>query len=69
MSKEVNIIDINKVLDKVITPEIRKKMKIFHIRDRIDYSKLTFLHKVMMKMPYSQILKKQENKLMKTGIF
>jgi len=58
---ELNIIGINKTLDKIITPEIRKKIKIFHIRGGIDYNKLSFLHKIMMKMPYSKILKKPEN--------
>jgi len=57
---ELNIIGINKTLDKIITPEIRKKIKIFHIRGGIDYNKLSFLHKIMMKMPYSKILKKPE---------
>ena len=61
VSNETNIIAINKVLDKIITPEIRKKVKIFHVRGGIDYPNLTFLHKIMMKMPYSQIMKKPES--------
>jgi len=61
VSNELNIIAINKALDKVITPEIRKKVRIFHVRGGIDYSKLTFLHKIMMKMKRFQILKRHEN--------
>jgi len=61
VSKESNIAGINKALDKVITPEIRSKIEIFHLRGGIDYGKLSFIHKMMVKMPYSQIMKKPEN--------
>jgi len=61
ISSESNVVAINKMLDKIITPEIRKKVKIFHVRGGIDYSKLTFLHKIMMKVPYSRVKKKPEN--------
>ena len=61
VSNEQNIVGINKALDKVITPEIRERVKIFHVRGGIDYNNLTFLHKMMMKMLYSKALKKTEN--------
>src|SRR5690554_451722 len=61
VSKDANILEINNALDKVITPEIRKTVKIFHVRGGIDYHRLTFLHKMMMKMPYFQIRKKPES--------
>ena len=61
VSEELNITKINKDLDKVLTPEIRAEIKIFHLRGGIDYRNLTFLHKLMMKVPRSQILKKPEN--------
>ena len=58
---EKNIIDINKELNKVITPEIREKVKIFHIRGGIDSKNLSFLHKMMMKIAHSSLSKKPEN--------
>ena len=61
VSNETNIIGINRALDKVITPEIREKIKIFHVRGGIDYDNLSFQHKIMMKMLHSQILKKRED--------
>ena len=61
VSKESGIAFINKTLDKVITPEIRSKIKIFHVRGGVDYDHLSFLHKIMMKLPYSQIRKKPES--------
>ena len=61
VNSEANIIEINKELDKVITPEIRKQIRIFHLRGGIDSANLSFLHKMMMKFPYSQIIKKPEN--------
>ena len=61
VDNDANMIEINKELDKVITPEIRKQVKIFHLRGGIDSENLTFLHKMMIKFPYSQIIKKPEN--------
>ena len=63
VSKESNIININKALDKVITPEIRKRIQIFHFRGGIDYERLSFLHKTMMKMVFSHLSKKPDNEL------
>jgi menaquinone-dependent protoporphyrinogen IX oxidase len=63
VSKETIIIKINKALDKVITPEIREKIKIFHVRGGIDYGNMGFLYKTMMKMVHSQLSKKPENEL------
>jgi len=61
VSNPTNIDNINRALDMVITPEIRNKIRIFHVQGGIDYNNLTFLHKIMMKVPYSQTLKKPEN--------
>ena len=63
VSNETNIININQALDKVITPEIRNKIAIFHVQGGIDYANLNFLHKTMMKMLYAKISKKPENEL------
>ena len=61
-NNEKNIIDINKELNKVITPEIRDKIKIFHVRGGIDDKNLSFSHKIMMKIAHSALSKKSENK-------
>lgn len=61
VSDELNITEINKELDKVITPEIREKINIFHVRGGIDYDSLTFLHKILMRVPRSRVLRKPEN--------
>jgi len=63
LSKESNIININKALDKVITPEIRSRIAIFYLRGGIDSERLSFLHKTMLKMVYSQLSKKPEQEL------
>jgi len=61
VSNKTNIISINKSLDKIITPKIRNKIKIFHLRGGIDYGNLNFLHKTMMKFVCSNVSKKPEN--------
>ena len=48
-NSETNLAETNKELDKVLTPEIRKKVKIFHIRGGMDASKLSIPHKIVMK--------------------
>ena len=63
VSSEANILDRNKALDRIITPEIRNKIKIFHVQGGIDYGNLSFLHKMMMKMVYANLSKKPENEL------
>lgn len=63
ITKESNIIEINKALDKVISPEIRNKIKIFHLRGGVNYDSLNFIHKMMMKMVYSMASKKSDNEL------
>ena len=58
---ETNIIAINRALEKVLTTEIREKIRIFHVRGGIDYENLSIKHKIMMKMLHSQVLKKRED--------
>ena len=62
-NSEENIIAINKDLNKVITPEIRKKIKIFHVRGGIDCQNLSFSHKMMMKFAHATLSKKSESEL------
>ena len=63
VNDESNIISRNKALDTVITPEIRDKIKIFHVRGGIDYDNLSFPHKTMLKFVNSSLSKKPENEL------
>ena len=62
-NSEENIIEINKELNKVITPEIREEIKIFHVRGGIDSQNLSLPHKMMMKVAHSILSKKPENEL------
>jgi len=62
-NSEENIIAINKELNKVITPEIRKRIEIFHVRGGIDCQNLSFPHKMMMKFAHSSLSKKSEREL------
>jgi len=55
-----NILNIQKSLSKVLTPEMREKIKIFYLRGGMDYSKLSFAHRTMMAMLYKMIQKKPD---------
>jgi len=63
VSKESNILEISKSINKVIVPKVRDKIKIFHLRGGLDYNGLSFAHKMMVKMVHSLALKKTEDKL------
>ena len=63
VTNETNIININKALDEVISPEIRNKIKIFHVRGGIDYDNLSIVHKTMMKMLHLKLSKTPADEL------
>ena len=50
---EVNKNNIRNNIKKQLPKEIFEKAKIFHLRGGIDYSKLNFTHKTMMKLLYN----------------
>ena len=52
---EENINNIRDNIKKQLKSEVFKKAKIFHLRGGIDYSKLNFAHKTMMKLLYNAI--------------
>ena len=52
---EENINNIRNNIKNQIQKEIFEKAKIFHLRGGIDYSKLNFAHKTMMKLLYNAI--------------
>ena len=53
-----NVAHIEAGLEKVLTPEMREKIRQFHLRGGIDYSRLGLTHKAMMAMLRTVILKK-----------
>ena len=52
---EKNINNIRNNIKVQISKEIYDKAKIFHLRGGIDYSKLKFFHKTMMKLLYNAV--------------
>ena len=60
-----NTDSIKKSLAKVLTAEMLEKIKVFHLRGSIDYSKLSIIHKIMMSMLHKMLSKKDYNSLRK----
>ena len=52
---EVNKNNIRNNIKNQISKEVFEKAKIFHLRGGIDYSKLNFAHKTMMKLLYNAV--------------
>ena len=59
---EVNQNNIRNNIKKQLPKEIFEKAKIFHLRGGIDYSKLNFAHKTMMKLLYNAVKNLQKEK-------
>ncbi|WP_315081726.1 flavodoxin domain-containing protein [uncultured Clostridium sp.] len=59
----INVKGIREGLNKVLSEEMKKVIKIFHLRGAIDYSKLGIVHKSMMSMLYKMTLKKKYESL------
>ena len=57
-----NINNIRNNISKQLKKSIFEKVKIFHLRGGIDYTKLKFLHKTMMKLLYNAIKNLPEEK-------
>ena len=60
---EKNITNIRNNIKVQISKEIYDKAKIFHLRGGIDYSKLNFVHKTMMKLLYNAVKNIPQEKL------
>jgi menaquinone-dependent protoporphyrinogen IX oxidase len=58
-----NTTDYSAILAKSFSPELLAKIKAFHLRGGIDYKKPGFVHKRMMKMLHSSIIKIEEARL------
>ena len=54
-NNEVNKNNIKNNIKSQIPKEVFEKAKIFYLRGGIDYSKLNFAHKTMMKMLYNKV--------------
>jgi menaquinone-dependent protoporphyrinogen IX oxidase len=59
----VNTDNIKKSLNKVLTEEMQDKIKLFHLRGAIDYSKLSPVHRAMMSFACKMIEKKDQSSL------
>ena len=59
---EVNKKNIRDNIKSQIPKEVFEKAKIFHLRGGIDYSKLNFVHKTMMKLLYNAVKNLPEEK-------
>lgn len=57
-SDKDNIDHIKNGLKKVLAPPMQEKIKVFHLRGSIDYSKLGPVHKAMMAMLYKMTTQK-----------
>lgn len=54
---------IRKALEKVLSPEMLKQIRLFHLRGGIDYSRLSLVHRSMMAMLRRVLLKKDAKSL------
>ena len=59
---EQNVKTINKGIERQVSPEIFNHLNIFHLRGGIDYSKLDFKYKTMMRLLYNKAKKIPEEK-------
>ena len=59
---EINKNNIRNNIKRQLHKEIFEKVKIFHLRGGIDYSKLKFAHKTMMKLLYNAVKNLPEEK-------
>jgi menaquinone-dependent protoporphyrinogen IX oxidase len=57
-TEPTNIANILAGLHKTLTPEMRQKIRVFHLRGGINYTRLTPVHKTMMAMLRRVILRK-----------
>ncbi len=63
VSNAKNISSIRNSLSKVLTPEMKRKINIYHFRGGIDYPRLSYAHRIMMGMMVKGIKKKPEAEL------
>lgn len=63
MTSEENIKAIRSNLKQKLPPAMWEKMHIYHLRGGMFYSKMSFLHRMMMKMMINMLRKKPDSEL------
>ena len=63
MEKE-NVVKIENSMKRQLPVEIYEKANIYHLRGGMDYSKLSFIHKIIMKLVYEKTKRLSEEKKM-----
>ena len=63
VSDKENIKNIKNSVRKQVAEHLLKSLSVFHLRGGIDYGKLNFKHKIMMKMVYHSIKNKPTESL------
>lgn len=58
-----NVSNIQKSLQKILPDEMFEHLTLFHLRGRLDYSRLSFVHSSMMSMLRKMLLKKNPQTL------
>lgn len=58
-----NIDSIRQSLSRVLTPQMQEKIQIYHLRGGMDYSRMNFMHRIMMGMMVKMLRKKPESDL------
>jgi NH3-dependent NAD+ synthetase len=58
-----NVAHIKEGLAKTLSPEMQKKIVVYHLRGGIDYARLGLIHKSMMAMLHSVLAKKDSSAL------
>ncbi len=67
-TNQENTQNIKETASRQVPKELYDKARFFHLRGGIDYNKLSFIHKTMMKMVYSKVksipedMRKEEDK-------
>ncbi|MCI8640192.1 MAG: flavodoxin [Coprococcus sp.] len=58
-----NAAHLQESMDKLLSTEMKERIKIFHFRGGIDYTRLSFIHRTMMAMLRRSMLKKDPSEL------
>lgn len=58
-----NIKAIRSTLEQKLPPSMWEKLRVYHLRGGLYYSKMSFLHRMMMKMMIKMLRKKPESEL------
>lgn len=62
-SETHNTDSIKAGLKKVLSPQMQEKIKVYHLRGAVDYSKLNVVHKSMLAMVHKMVQKKDPSSM------